>query len=61
MTQPGGLLDGIFEASQIAEQLGCSASEAWEIQRQRSQERLRAIEEQEIADSKVIYVDFRKS
>lgn len=51
-----GLLDFIGEAGEIQQELGVSAEEAFQIQRERSAERLREYEaiEQAAAESNVI-------
>jgi len=59
MTQHVGLLAYIAEAAELQQQLGCSAEEAFEIQRQLAAEREREREkaeqvEQAIAESNVI-------
>jgi hypothetical protein len=60
MTEHVGLLGAISEACEIQRQLGCSASEAFEVQRRKADER-QWEREQAIADSKIVYVDFRKN
>jgi hypothetical protein len=58
MSKYGGLLGAIAEASDIKQELGVSADEAFEIQRQRAAERLAEMTE---PASNVVYgVDFRK-
>jgi hypothetical protein len=58
----GGILDWIVEASEIRRELGCSADEAFALQRERAAERLREYEAQHAEEaSNVVYgVDFAK-
>jgi hypothetical protein len=58
----GGLFDWIVEASEIRQELGCSADEAYELQRKRAAARLREYEAQHAEEARnVVYgVDFRK-
>ena len=53
MTQYGGLLGFLAEACDIQQELGCSADEAHQIQRQRADERMREYERQR-AENNVI-------
>ena len=57
-----GILSGIAEASDIQRELGVSSDEAWAIQRQRADERLREYEAQKAEEqpSNVVHVDFSK-
>lgn len=58
----GGLLDWIIEASEIRQELGCSADVAFGIQRERAAARLKEYEQQRADEaSNVVYgVDFGK-
>ncbi len=55
--QHAGLLGAISEAAEIQQQLGCSANEAFDIQRQLEAERLR---EYEMATAESNVIPFRR-